>query len=884
MKQNSVFGLLDERLMDKVSFENPTPIQRLGIPAVLARKNVLFIAETGSGKTEAAVFPIFHHILDKRPISCVYITPLKALNRDIVRRLVKLGEDIGLVVEVRHGDTSNYVRRQQAINPPNMLITTPETLQILLTGKRIREFLRHVEFVVVDEIHELIEDKRGTQLSVGLERLRLLSSFTLIGISATVGSPEIVSNFLIPNGNIEIITAKEVKNKNVVIEIPDITKSAYNLADEIHTSSEVASKLERIQELSQQKGTIVFVNTRSTAEILSSRLKQILDIDVHHSSLSKQHRLSVEAKFKIGDLSKIVATSSLELGIDIGHIERVVQYGSPRSVSTFTQRLGRSGHSLNRTSKGIILSDIWEAPEAAVIGKFALKGKLEPTKTMEEPLDVLAHQLVGISLSQDFVNTEAAFKLFKKTYPFRNLDYSMFNDVIDLLAELGFIYLENGRFRRRRRVWKYYFSNISTIPSHIKYILIDAQTRKRVGYLDDSFVNALQLGESFVVAGNSWTLSCIEDRKVFANLSGSMAEAASWAGDLMPVHRMVASQIPDAIRNPNKYPISKNAVHKIKSLGEYESNVIRIEHYQDLKVIITWAGNRINNSLAHLLAGFLTTEFGESVGVKSDQYAIIIKGRFNQELLESIDVNKIERGLRLVLSRAPIYRRRFVNVAKRFGVIDTNARLDKFGLKRLISIWQGSLIDEEAQREVLREKMDLSGTREFVNDIKSGKLAIKSFEHLSEFGKFLVSKFYPEIIGVNRPKSEVMRLLKQRLENKVLPIMCFYCKSWYAKISVKNIPDKCPFCGAKKLSIVYEPKLLKRRDLNVKEKRELQKIRKTAGLVLSHGKDAFLVLAARGVGPNTAGRILLKAQNQDEMLDLVLKSEKQYARTKPFWN
>ncbi|WP_456473847.1 DEAD/DEAH box helicase, partial [Candidatus Pyrohabitans sp.] len=359
------FSLLSKPVRSTLSesgFKKPTPIQEAAIPVILSGKHVLLIAPTGIGKTEAAMLPLFSRLSGEKGagIALLYITPLRALNRDLLSRLEWWGKKLGINIAVRHGDTSQYQRRKQALAPPDMLITTPETLQAILPAPLMRKHLENVRFVVVDEVHELAESKRGAQLSVALERLREIAQrdFQRIGISATVGSPERVARFLCTHAPVEIVRVSTAKGMEISVEYPRPKREDREIAERLLTGIAAATRLRRMRELiAQHSHALIFVNTREMAEILASRFKIIGEsVGIHHSSLSQEVRITTEEEFKEGSLKALICTSSLELGIDIGSVDLVIQYKSPRQVSRIIQRVGRSGHRLGRVSRGVIIT------------------------------------------------------------------------------------------------------------------------------------------------------------------------------------------------------------------------------------------------------------------------------------------------------------------------------------------------------------------------------------------------------------------------------------------------------------------------------------------------------------------------------------------------
>src|SRR5580658_8633554 len=317
-----------------------TEIQRLALPVLATGSDALLISPTGTGKTEAALLPLLSRRLadPSPPISLLYVTPLRALNRDLEHRLVTLVRDVGLTAAVRHGDTTTSARLAQSRSPADLLLTTPETLQILLVGKRLREGLRNVQTVVVDEIHELVGSDRGAQLSLTLERLDAWTQRKIrrIGLSATVGNPDEVARFLSPSPrSIEVRTARGPRDLVLTARRPveGLEALSPELVRDLKADETLLGGLRAVeQEVRAHRTTLVFVNTRPTAEGLAARLNRLapdLAIAVHHGSLSREVREEAEQAFREGRLRALVATSSLELGIDIGVIDHVVQFGSP---------------------------------------------------------------------------------------------------------------------------------------------------------------------------------------------------------------------------------------------------------------------------------------------------------------------------------------------------------------------------------------------------------------------------------------------------------------------------------------------------------------------------------------------------------------------------
>ena len=359
---DSVFDLLAKpigKAIVEIGFSKPTLPQTMAFHPILEGENVLLIAPTGTGKTEAVLLPVFSRLIEQKSadlngIQVLYITPLRALNRDMFKRLTYWKEQLGISVEVRHGDTEQKIRRMQAKKPPTVLVTTPETLQAILPGKQMRRHLKNVKVVIIDEVHDLAGSKRGAQLSIALERLQQVTGkeFQRIGLSATIGNPQEIAKYLAgTRRKISILQATMEKSYHYRVEYPSLIQTDFELAGKLEASPEIASRIRRILELvDSHHSTLIFVNSRTVAEVLGHKLQQLGrdDIAVHHGSISKEERIAIEDSFKNEQLKAIICTSTLELGIDIGNVDLVIQYMSPRQVSSLIQRVGRSGHRLRQ--------------------------------------------------------------------------------------------------------------------------------------------------------------------------------------------------------------------------------------------------------------------------------------------------------------------------------------------------------------------------------------------------------------------------------------------------------------------------------------------------------------------------------------------------------
>src|SRR6266700_1837016 len=436
------------------SFGTPTEPQQEGWPQIFAGKTTLISAPTGSGKTLAAFLACIDRLVRKAitgelqdATEVLYVSPLKALGNDIQRNLneplgeiLQLAQQTGFLMPeirtaVRTGDTLARERRAMQKRPPHILVTTPESLYILLTAGKSRELLRTVKTVIVDEIHAIADDKRGAHLALSLERLEALTSEppTRIGLSATQKPMELIGQFLAGNGRPQpiLVHVPQRREIDLAVEVPGSELGAV-------ASNEMWEEIyERIAELVQQdRSTLIFVNTRRLAERIAHHLAKLLGEDAvasHHGSLSRHRRLAVEGKLKAGELRALVATSSLELGIDIGTVDLVCQIGSPRSIAVALQRIGRAGHWRGAIPKGRLFPMTRdELVECAALVRAIRQGELDQLQIPKAPLDVLAQQIVAMCACEEW-NEDCLFQVVRRAYPYREILRSDFDALVEIL-------------------------------------------------------------------------------------------------------------------------------------------------------------------------------------------------------------------------------------------------------------------------------------------------------------------------------------------------------------------------------------------------------------------------------------------------------------------
>ncbi|HYT01004.1 MAG TPA: DEAD/DEAH box helicase [Thermoplasmata archaeon] len=909
---------LDSRLLEAVSalgIESFTEPQERAIPRILAGANVLLVAPTGIGKTEAAVLPILDRILHDKPepTSCLYITPLRALNRDMLRRMTFFADRLDVRVAVRHGDTSPQERAAITRRPPDILITTPETFQILFTGRKLREHLRGVRWVVIDEIHELASDERGAQLAVGLERLRDLvgHEFQRIGLSATVGTPEEVASFLGGIGrDVEVIRVQIPKGIQIRIERPESAKGDREIGERLRVQVGQAAALRRCHELiKEHASTLFFVNTRDTAEFLSSRIAawyQDPTIGVHHGSLSKDVRVQMEDDFKAGRLRSLVCTSSLELGIDVGSADFVLQYNSPREVSRLVQRIGRSGHGVGEVSDGVILATHEDdVAEACAIARRALAEEIEALVVRKDNRSVLANQLVAMAVSERFASAEEAYETVRRSWPFRDLKRPDFDDVLKQLADLRIVWARDGRLGRSSASLPYFFENISMIPDVKTYRVIDLSSRRVIGTLDEWFVaeNA-KLGQSFIMRGTAWRFVDFKEDHVLVEPVKEIGDVPSWVGEDIPVPFEVAQEVGRirGERNMSAYPVN---AYGASTFLEYLASVgdaplatdtrITIESARDVVIVNACVGSKVNETLGQLISSLISARFGQSVGVQTDPYRVVLEVPRSVnpqqivEILRPEDPDALEPLLRVILKNSAFLRWAFVYVAKKFGALRRDVDWESVSIPRLLKMFENTPLFEEVLDKVFWERLDIPRTVEVLKRIRAGEIELVVTKPTPigraglEGGRLLVTP--------SRADHATLQAVKARLEKETATLLCLNCKMMWREV-VRELPTKirCPRCSALMIAVVapYEKDKIAKLDLGGGDKESRAKAKRlftNASLVMAHGRRAVLALMARGVGEDTAARILRGYhETEEDFLRDVLAAEITYARTKRFWD
>ncbi len=888
MPPTEIEKLLTEVLKDHGIVEL-TEIQREAIPKIMKGKNVLLIAPTGSGKTEAAMIPVMKNLMEHRTrgISCIYITPLRALNRDMLRRLEAIGSDLGLKVAVRHGDTTKHERRKQSLNPPDILITTPETFQILFFSQRLKNSLKNVKYIIVDEVHELAGDERGAQLAVAFERLRNLTNFQIIGLSATVGNPEEVSKFLVPNGDVEIISMG--RDESVEIEVRAPSQMLEDVAAKMGCDVHYASALfEMWKEAEKHRATLLFVNTRCTAEDIGMRYNLWLKdppIAVHHGSLSREHRIDVENKFKSGELKMLICTSSLELGIDVGIVDLVLQYNSPRQVTKMIQRVGRSGHRTGKRSKGVIYGDsaieLWEA---GAIANLIEHGWIENVRIREKPIMVLFNQIVAMAQSCRRVKVDFAYNTVKRAYPFRNLNMDEFEKVLEFAQQVGKIWYDGSEFGIKRSGLQFFYENISMIPDEKSYRVVSV-AGGFIGVLDERFVSTLNPGESFVMGGRTWRIISIEEEKVIVEYIMDISMPPSWLGEEIPVPYEIAAA------NPIKAVMNENARKMIENFNLWNANEVVIESGSGFVFVGLRGGTKTNFTLALIISSLLSQKIGESVEFSITPYSMA----FFNPFIRVEDVEKILRSLRgirsivkIVARNSRVFKYVFLHVARKMGVIKKSASVSNYRIDKIVELYRDSILYEETVNKIMHDYMDVEHAERIIEEISLGVRKVKIRNLSAEAEALLKAK--GDLATPTVATRPVIEAVHRRLLNEEMVFLCLSCRRSY-HIKVRDFEKAiCPFCGSVKVVLLkpYEEDLIekiKSRKDDELSRGDMERLLGIEHLLRRHKRVGALVLAGRGIGLKTAARILsIPYEDEFEVVKRVLKEELRYAKNRQFWD
>ncbi len=825
-------------------FKTFTPPQRYSIIPALEGKNVLVTSPTGSGKTLAGFLPVISDLVSlaekgelEDVVYAVYVSPLRALNNDIRRNLeeplkeiYELAKEKGVDLQeiriaVRTGDTTPEERAKQLKKPPHILITTPETLAIVLSTPKFSQYLKGVRYLIVDEIHALAENKRGTHLTLSMERLEELQEGKMvrIGLSATIHPLDEVARFLVgyeDGKERDCIVADVTFEKRMDIKVISPIEDFFSASAE-----EISEKLYRtIAEMIKKCRTaLIFTNTRSATERVVYHLKKLLPdypIKAHHSSLSREVRLEVEEDLKKGKLRAVVSSTSLELGIDIGYIDLVILIGSPKSINRALQRIGRAGHRLEDVSVGrIVVVDQDDLVECTVLVREALSRRLDRIHIPKKPLDVLCQHIIGMALERKW-KVDEAFRLVKRAYPYKDLTMEEFLDVLNYLSgrfsELeeekvyGKIWFDGKEFGKRSRLLRpIYYLNVGTIPDEVA-ISVVTKDGKFIGKVEEEFAERLVEGDVFVLAGKTFRYLYSRGMSIIVEeVEGVKPTIPSWFSEQLPLSYDLALRIQEFrgfieknIENPEfviehlrkmynlDYKSAKaifNYFYEQKEFSKIPTNErLLIEIFSEdgyyYHVFHTLVGRRANDAISRVFAYRIGRERRCNVGISLTDNGFMLKLPFKlseDEIKALFSMENFREDLIASLDKTELLRRRFRHVAVRSLMILRNymgkeksvyrqqISADNL-LKLLRKKYPNFPVLRETYREIVEDYMDIENALDYLKRVADGRVKVEIVEipMVSPFALnvYLVGR---EDVVLMADRREVLRKLHEMIVKRI---------------------------------------------------------------------------------------------------------------------
>jgi len=815
--------------------------QLYAIPNIMRGKSTLVSAPTGSGKTLTAFMSVLNKLIEsslmgelKDQVYCVYVSPLKALNNDIKRNLQEPleelnrlhGSDLGIRVMVRTGDTTQAQRAAMLTKPPHILITTPESLSLVLSSPKFSQKIIDIKWLILDEVHALAENKRGVQLSLAIERLQNLAGrFTRIGLSATIHPLEKVAEYVVGyEGGIvrdcRVVDVRYIKEYDIKVlsPVPNLISAAQE-----QMQNALYGLLDGL--IQEHKTTLVFTNTRSGTERVINHLKtrypgRYLDnIGAHHSSLSAEHRLDIEERLKKGELKVVVSSTSLELGIDIGYVDLVILLGSPKSVARALQRIGRSGHKLHEKAKGrIIVLDRDDLVECSVLLKNAVEGKIDEIHIPENCLDVLAQELYAVAIC-NVENIDNVYAMVRRSYCFRNLSREEFDSVLSYLAgdyvELmqrnvyAKIWIDeksNTMGKRGKMARPIYAMNQGTIPEE-SFVTVKVGDLP-VGKLDEGFVEKLKKGDIFVLGGGLYRFNYCRGMVCQVSPDSGPPTVPSWVSESLPLSFGLALEIQrfrrlmdermgrpkaDVLKWLREYLYADE--YAIESIYEYfreQYKYSKIPH--DGRVIIEYNqafkkryiifhclfGRRVNDALSRAIAYGIAKQERKNVtiGLCDNGFYLTLPGKvqaynafmrlspqsLRNTLVDAIDkTDVLSRRFRHCAMRSMMMLRNYKGRRKSVGRQQMGGKILMSFVKRLD---QKFPILEEARREVLDDLMDVKHATQVLSDIQACRIKVieTDTDIPSPFSMDIIGRGYMDVLRAEERHEFIRRMHEALLE------------------------------------------------------------------------------------------------------------------------
>lgn len=764
--------------------------------------DVLLVAPTGGGKTLAGFLPSLEDLINKKnpknQLHTLYISPLKALTVDVHRNLSAPISDqkLDIKVETRTGDTSSYKKVRQKQEPPHMLMTTPESLALLLASPDANDYFKFLKFLIIDEIHSLVNSKRGDLLSLNLSRLdTIVPTYRKVGLSATVKNTNSVLSFLSKNKKSITLNVEEKSFPNI-----EILKTDNRVPWSGHMAGYAIKEI--YKKIQNSTMSIVFVNTRAQAELIFNKLwheNEInLKIAVHHGSLEKEIRRKVENMMSLGQLDCVVATSSLDLGIDWGNVNLVIQIGSPKGIARFLQRIGRSNHRLNEPSKAILVpSNRFEYLEC-VSAISSIKEKiLDETKEKEGSLDVLAQHILGVACSKPFEVNEL-FVEIKNSWPYRNLQMGKFLEVLEFVKNGGYSLKNYDQYSKiglnkqnlytikNKNIRNKYRLNVGTIVE--SYMVKVKLGNRTLGQVEEWFIEGLNQGDTFLFGGRVLEYQYLSNNNVIVRTTkDQQPKIPSYAGGRLPLSSELSFQVRSLISKEKNW---KNLPSQISEWLKLQLKFSNIPSPEELLVEIfprkiknkkryflicySFEGRNANQTLGFLISKRMQRMGYKPIGFVATEYALAI---WSMNMVEDINIllsdDIMLDDLYEWLEETPLLKKNFRDAAIISGLIERiipgqkkTGKQIMFNSDLIFDVLKkhepNHLLLQVARQDSYRGLIDLDRLSEFLKRIKKN-IILKKLNQISPLA-------IPLILEINRQtidKSEVNEYFLQELEQQM---------------------------------------------------------------------------------------------------------------------
>ena len=848
----------------KDKFPDFTDPQKLAIPRILNGEHILLCSPTGSGKTLTAFLSIIDDLvrrsldgtLESKSVQCVYISPIKALANDIQKNLIGPLTEIRekylpgrakeIKVGLRTGDTPQKERQRMLRNPPHILITTPESLALALASKHFRPLLNNLKWMIMDELHSLVPTKRGTHLSLSLALMDTVieSDVQRIGISATMEPLEAVAEFLVASDtresdsepqSVSIAKVSGSRELDLDIILPTPRFSSLPVKDILEHN------VDRIKEIVEaHTTTLVFVNTRQMTETVVQKLKiaGTEGVEGHHGSMDKSIRLDVEQRLKNGRLRCVVSSSSLEMGIDIGSVDCVVQVGSPGSIATALQRIGRAGHQVGGLPRARFLpTSPQDLLEVVALQNGILRGSMDLLKFPQNGLDVLAQFMIGLSIIREW-DIDEGYELVTAAWPYRNLPYDDYIEVLDLLEEERRIWVdwEDNRFGKRGYAQMIYYTNVGTIAPDNNYLVFTSDGTM-VGQLSSGFVASMRNGDVFLLGGSTYRVSTIQGTRVNVTpATGYRPTIPSWAGEANSRSNELSYEVLDILEHASTmnrmnfdvrtlltdvYKLNKPVSNALANyLDEHCATTFQVPSRDRILIeqvvtsplptyiVTTCRGRAFNLALGYLFAGIAVRDNIIVNEISFDENGFMIKLSHEVEIKKIPELFKDDSS-REVLKRymldSQLFAKRFREVSsrsmlnpRRIGADEVSPKQFQNRAEQILRAhrqMEDSVVIREAMNEIMNSDLEMEQLADFIGrmDSEDVRLVHRKVKMPSPLGMTLFMSSFEDLLSL-RTRAYLIKDIDPEILRRLLGARSFatdldrerLAKYYQDKVAVPN--------------------------------------------------------------------------------------------------